>query len=104
MLYDIFAGIGIAHFETDAGSRDHLADFDVLFHNLNESFKGGVVDEIAIGFAALIYKHIKGVHQFLAIPAFGLTDSINAIGQTICLGKSELIADENISFGFLCRL
>ena len=78
----------------DAGFRVHL-------DHLDEAFKIGVVDEVAVGLAVLGDIHFKVVHQLAAFPALGLADDIGAVGELLRLCKAVLIADENIALGFL---
>ena len=78
----------------DAGFRVHL-------DHLDEALKIVVVDKIAVGLTVLGDIHFKIVHQLTAFPALGLADDISAVGQLLGLCKAILIADENITLGFL---
>ena len=81
----------------DAGFCVHLDYFDI-------AFKSCIVDEIAVGLPVLGDIHLKVIHQFPALPAFGLVDDISAVGQLLRLRKTVFITNENIALGFLGRV
>ena len=102
MLYDIFAGIGVSYLKADSRRRNNPAGFNILFYNLNERLKCGVINKIAIGLAVILYKNIKSVHQLFSVQTFGLLYGINAVGKVFGLCKAIFIAYKNIPFVFLC--
>ena len=105
MLNHIFTSVGVANLETDTGGRDNLASFRILFHDFNFSFKGGVVNEVAIGFAIFTDIHIKCRHKLFTFKSFGLLDGVNTIRQPIgSFSKAIRISYEQCSFSFSCVL
>ena len=100
MLHDIFACICISHLESDSTGGDNFSGFDVLLDNLNQGFKGSVIDEVAVYLAVLIHEHIEGRHQFLAVPAFGLFYRIEAVREGFRFSIAVFITYKDIPFRF----
>ena len=76
MLHHIVAGVGVPHLEADPRRGDDLSGFAVLFDNLNQCLKGGVVDEIALGVRVFFDENVEGGHQRRAFLTFCLDNGI----------------------------
>ena len=105
VLNHIFTSVGVTNLETDTRSRDNLSGFRVLLHDFNFSFKGGIVNEVTIGFAILIDSHVKCRHKLFAFKSFGLLYSVYTIRQPFgSFGIAIHIGHEQGSFDFSCIL
>ena len=101
--------VGVAHgYETAVGSvdlktcariRDGLARSAVGLNYVEIGLEVCVVNEVAIYFAVLADKHLKGIEQLTAFPALDLSYHVYAVRQVDGFGIAELITGEDISLG-----
>ena len=100
-LGDELTALQVTDLKADTGGGNHLAGRGILFHHIDQSGDGRIVDDIAVNIRMGLDIDLKGGQQLRTFLAGDLFYDIGAVGQILGYAETVLVNGNEVTLRFI---